>query len=566
VTNFYEPFYRDPLVSGYKGDCLDILPTFPEKSVHCVVTSPPYWGLRLYKGNEARICGGKLNCPHEWKESPPRRPRKEADTKNKESKQATIHGSNYDALAGQFCRLCGAWRGAFGSEPTVELYIAHFLEVMRAVWRVLRDDGICWLNIGDSYASGKGTCYNPGGGADSFHGIRNKKRAGAYPLDRGNRSTLARSGLKPQERCLIPQRLMLALQADGWYIKQEIIWQKENPMPESVHGTYWTKHKVKIMKSERDPNKGNSGHPEGDSLHNLESAAKYEDCPGCPECAPNDGYILKRGSWRPTRSHEQILMLTKTERYYSDGEAVKEAQITPLNDKSNHTFGAKGGKYEQLENIRLYGGRDWEPSSNGRNLRSVWSFPTQGFGSEMCGCCGYIYEPASYRRLEKKEGKRVCKFCEARDWISHFAVFPEKLPRLCIEASTSEAGYCSKCGKPVVRILNKTSSAFNVRIRDSLKGVATEAEGYKATDSERANYEQYGNHPPEGEAQTVGWRPTCSCKAELVPGIVLDPFGGAGTTGRVAKQLGRRSILIDTSEQYCRIMAYQLEHEQPRLI
>jgi DNA modification methylase len=176
-----------------------------DESVQCVVTSPPYWGLRDY------------------------------------------------GVAGQL-----------GLEPTPDAYVANLVAVFQEVRRVLRPDGTVWLNLGDSFASGKGTCYNPGGGKHSLG--QERKAAGAHPLDRGNISTLTAIGLKPKDLVGIPWRVAFALQADGWWLRSDIIWQKPNPMPESVTD-------------------------------------------------------------RPTKAHEYVFLLSKSARYYYDHEAVKEAAV-----------------------------------------------------------------------------------------------------------------------------------------------------------------------------------------------------------------------------------------------
>jgi DNA modification methylase len=103
----------------------------------------------------------------------------------------------YEASLGNTCLRCDAWRGAFGLEPTVEMYVQHTVEVLREIRRVLRPDGVVWWNIGDSYAKG---------------GI----------------------GIKAKNLCLIPDRVRIAAQEDGWYVRSNIIWNKPNPMPESV--------------------------------------------------------------------------------------------------------------------------------------------------------------------------------------------------------------------------------------------------------------------------------------------------------------------------------------------
>jgi DNA modification methylase len=185
-----------------QGDVVEQLRTLPDCSVQCVCTSPPYWGLRDY-GVEGQI----------------------------------------------------------GLEKTPEGYTQKMVDVFREVRRVLRDDGTLWLNLGDSYASGKGTCYNPGGGEESLG--QERKAEGCHPLDRGNKSTLSESGLKPKDLVGIPWRVAFALQSDGWYLRSDIIWSKPNPMPESVTD-------------------------------------------------------------RPTKAHEYVFLLSKKAKYYYDADAVRE--------------------------------------------------------------------------------------------------------------------------------------------------------------------------------------------------------------------------------------------------
>jgi DNA modification methylase len=120
-----------------------------------------------------------------------------------------------------FCRLCGAWRGSLGLEPTPELFVAHLVEIMREVRRVLRDDGTLWLNLGSSYAgSGKGI------GSD--HG------KAVFTDDDITRTNWRLSSFKPKDLVPIPWMAAMALQEDGWYLRCDIIWAKPNPMPESV--------------------------------------------------------------------------------------------------------------------------------------------------------------------------------------------------------------------------------------------------------------------------------------------------------------------------------------------
>lgn len=203
------------------GDSITELAKLPAGSVHCCVTSPPYYGLRDY--GTGRWEGGEAGCAHK----PGNRSRVGKTTLGGGTATAGHQEEGYRGV----CAKCGAVRvdSQIGLEETPEIYIAKLVALFREVWRVLRDDGTLWVNIGDSYASGKGTCKNPGGGAKSY--IQEKER---YPLDRGNIADLRSSGLKPKDMIGIPWMLAFALRADGWYLRSEIIWHKPNPMPESV--------------------------------------------------------------------------------------------------------------------------------------------------------------------------------------------------------------------------------------------------------------------------------------------------------------------------------------------
>lgn len=176
-----------------RGDCRAVLKTLPADSVHCCVTSPPYWGLRSYL--------------------PDGHPEKHLE---------------------------------IGSEPTVHDWVATMVEVFREVRRVLRPDGTCFVNLGDSYATGAGRVgAHPGGGGD---GERARACAPSTPLNR-----MPMAGFKPKDLIGQPWRAAFALQADGWWLRQEIIWSKKNPMPESTRDRFTKAHEhvFLLTKSER---------------------------------------------------------------------------------------------------------------------------------------------------------------------------------------------------------------------------------------------------------------------------------------------------------------------------
>jgi DNA modification methylase len=273
------------------GDCIAGLRKLPDASVHCCVTSPPYWGLRDY-GHDGQI----------------------------------------------------------GLESTPEAYVARMVDVFREVRRVLRDDGTLWLNLGDSYAAARGGTSMPaetlaGGVSGRGDIVAKRGRESGYTPHRDP----AAHGLKHKDLVGIPWRVAFALQADGWWLRQDIIWHKPNPMPESVTD-------------------------------------------------------------RCTKAHEYVFLLTKSERYYYDAEAVSEATmesslarsaagfVTTERDKQTEgvqTGAAKRQRYELREAFVA------KPT---RNRRSVWTITTKPYSG------------------------------------AHFAVMPPDLVEPCIKAGCPEGG------------------------------------------------------------------------------------------------------------------------------
>lgn len=304
----------------YGVPCLESLRDMPDQSVHCVCTSPPYWGLRDYK-TPAQIWGGAMDCDHKWTShlQPAANGiiQKEGMTARTLSASSATRKPKHSA----FCSKCNAWRGHLGLEPTPEMFVANLVTIFREVWRVLRDDGTLWLNLGDSFASGKGTCFNPGGGEGSLGHTtnpgKNRKANGIYPLDRGSKATLAASGLKSKDLVGIPWRVAFALQADGWYLRSDIIWAKPNPMPESVID-------------------------------------------------------------RPTKSHEYIFLLTKNARYFYDSLAIQEPSITK---DTRRTYGSKGAWDLDGRSTKQHPQGKPRKDADGlrRNRRTIWNVATKPF-------------------------------------------------------------------------------------------------------------------------------------------------------------------------------------------
>ena len=200
------------------GDCRKVIDSLPDKHFNTCVTSPPYWGLRDYQTGTWE--GGDPDCPH-------MRTTKIGKTVKTTTGHQAMHDQGNvvgDAIYKSECPKCGAVRKdlQIGLEETPDEYVKSIVNVFKGVWRVLRDDGTVWLNLGDSYC---GTGHK-GEHKDPKH----KEGRNAQGTAINNKI----EGLKQKDLVGIPWRVAFALQADGWYLRQDIIWNKPNPMPESV--------------------------------------------------------------------------------------------------------------------------------------------------------------------------------------------------------------------------------------------------------------------------------------------------------------------------------------------
>jgi site-specific DNA-methyltransferase (adenine-specific) len=511
------------------GHVLDVLASWPAASVHCVVTSPPYWGLRAYSGEQACVWGGDAECEHAWAEvlTPAANGIIEGGM---QGETLLANSATRKPRVSGICSLCGAWRGAYGLEPLHDCgrpkgkmcsvcYVCHTLEILRGIRRVLRPDGVVWWNLGDSYAgSGGAHANNVNPGLSKSFKRFGSGRANGIVDERGqrNRDGIGHvPGLKPGDLCMIPQRVALAAQADGWIVRSEVIWAKKNPMPESVSGWRWQRHRVKVTSGRYDSDEKQAITRTGAGFNQRWEgeegwSAQWQDCPGCGKCADNDGLVLRRGSWRPTTVHEKVLMFAASENYWADGEDVREKHET-LGDKSAHAF-------EKKSNANGMGGQATQGNAHsfhpgGRNLRSVWTLPTVGYPG------------------------------------AHFATFPPALPTRCILAGCPPR-VCAKCGTPWARVMKRVSTG---RPYAAGKSEAKNAAGL------RTAFSGYDDGSICPEFKTLGFRPTCSCGvSEWLPGIVLDPFAGSGTTLQVAQDLGRRWAGIEICEEYEELIRQRL--------
>ena len=431
------------------GDCLQVLAAMQPQSVHCVITSPPYWGLRSYQGDP----------------------------------------------------------GMIGLEPTLEEHIERLVEVFRQVRRVLRSDGTLWLNYGDAYQN--------------------------------------------KQLLMMPARVALALQSDGWQLSSEIVWHKPNPMPESVTKRPTSSHEKLFLFAK-------SGKPTY-WLHEDGRGSRTKPEPDYRWITDEEtGESKRRNKWRGRD-------------YFYDAEAVRTPSngYTKMPDgwdtgpgghgtvhRDGREKGRKADKQRGHDCPHQGFDNDWngrakaEQQTSGANLRNVWRIPVHAYKG------------------------------------AHFATFPPALVEPCIKAGTSAKGVCGACGAPWVRQVER---------------VAGHSKDCPAT--EAAHYERGGTSPPvgtvgrsggsrvEGTTTTLGWHPSCTCHPDelteaisegsdhpnsynmarylaekegwIKPAVVLDPFGGAGTVALVAQRLGRKALCIEISPEYARMAQQRFERDLP---
>ncbi len=232
---------------------------------------------------------------------------------------------------------------------------------------------------------------------------------------------------------------------------------------------------------------------------------------------------------RCTTAHSYVFHFSRSPRYFFDAVAIQEPAAwerwgTQTSPKYDGNGNGKGD---------LIGDRREELAEQGsRHPRSVWTIPTEPNGLAICEVCG-----AYWNREAPQDhcGQQV---------TAHYAAFPRALAARCIKAGTSERGVCAECGAPWVRVVerrkNPTKSATGARMAPIGPNGETDT-----------RYRKHSGTIATPPGETVGWQPSCSCSAATVPATILDPFGGSMTSALVARELGRRSIMVELREAYC---------------
>lgn len=393
----------------YNADCLEGMKQLPPNFIDCCITSPPYWALRDYGVD-----------------------------------------------------------GQLGLEPTFEQYINQLCDIFDEVKRVLKDEGTCWVNLGDTYS---GSCQGASKKTKERieeGKIENLGSAQTYLKKYGHALTQkppsAKTSVPDKSLCMIPFRFAIEMVNRGWILRNTIIWHKPNCMPSSAKDRF-------------------------------------------------------------TVDFEYLFFFTKSNKYWFETQYEPYQQSTFLRAQYGikslkMATGIHGGM--TIENQKKAFKKIREGKKIGRIKRAVWRIPTRPFKG------------------------------------SHFATYPENLVETPIKSGCPEY-ICQKCGTPRTKIYEgKSEQAFNIRIQDVKKGKIKYFDR-KATQKEINEYKDQTHYAGEG-IKFKGYT-DCGCQADFKPGIVLDPFMGAGTTAIVAKRLGRNFVGFELNPKYVEIANKRLSNQ-----
>lgn len=502
-----------------QGHVLETLKRIPDKTIQTVVTSPPYWGLRDYS-TSPQIWGGESGCDHDWNAY--KKPGNTWGTPNKNvpgliHKSMETNTSFVPEKEQAFCSKCGAWLGELGNEPIHDCagwatgercgqcFICHLTEIFMETWRVLRDDGTLWINIGDSYAQS-------GGSGSGDYQKRHKQFGKVISPGTAQKPRTAPPGLKPKDLCGIPWRLAFSLQAEGWYLRSDVTWHK-NALPESVKDRpSQTKEYVFLF---------------------AKSGRYYYDLEAIRE--PYNPVSIERKKYPTSKL---------------GGE--------PGQSKVKGGKGSMGGGV----NTQL------KDNLSGANKTNVWRITNEPANWDYCSTCKTIFIKTErkrikrYKEIDKNGNERTvlkCPVCgDKNGWVGHYATFPCELPSTCIKAGGSTK-VCEVCGDSWERIVEPS--------KDYEKHLGKGFHDH-SSDGDQGRLQKRGASIPSINADyiTIGWKPACSCENKgLESSIVLDPFSGSGRTGLAALRLGMRFIGIELNENYADISRLLIEEDMPLL-
>jgi DNA modification methylase len=442
-----------------------------------------------------------------------------------------------------------------GLEETPAAWIARLVEVFREVRRVLRDDGTLWLNVGDSYSGGGG--YSPGSPSNRARQdalSRGENQDGVFGV-RGEhnynprRGTGTVPGTKPKDLLGMPWQLALALRDDGWYLRCEVIWPKQSPMPESCRDRPTRAHEQIFLLTKsgeatfwthRD-GAGTRARPEPDYrwVHKRTNEEVASD--------PGD-----KANWRRVN-------LWGGHAYFYDQEAERVPNTTGTLERFGSNPRRSAGYTDYFTQRDDRGDRVLQigdhVSLNGRNLWSYWPDLRQTPEELLADLLAYLQREGQLDDvLSDVWGDLAPSVFKG----AHFATFPMSLPERCFRLGTSAVGCCPRCGAPHRRVVERSKYqpevvAAGVRDVDDSRGDKTR----------KLSGKEYNE---QVRVLSSTWQPTCACPAaDPIPCLTLDPFAGSGTAGVAARNLGRRFLGIELNPSYAAMARRRIGSATPLL-
>lgn len=525
----------------YCGNAIDILRRFPNESIDCVVTSPPqlYFQLRKYN-TDPTIWGGNEKCSHQWNNVSQVLKHKAGETNPRKEKWFKDKGAA-DDKGSAYCSLCNAWRGDLGLEPSVDEFILHLQIIFAEVYRVLKKTGSCYTVIADTYSGS-----NCGTGDTTS---TNKNKPESYKQKYQGQKA-GKTNYPDKSLLMVPEKFtIMMIEKLGFIARNSLIWKKNNVMPSSCKDRftndyefiyffvksnetqYWVNEKTLEVVSKQPL--GIKGEEGKDWNWNI--------CLRCnlPTQGPNTAEKQKE-YYKNNNPHGLIRLKTKIPEEIAETMASPRARYHRISTKKDCKRCEGTGKIKKSN----WRGKDYffeQQFEKYTHLLDRWggcytdgNVPNSKFLKENTDAAQLTQRPRNFRPNEQGRNKRAVWSVNTQGFsakslgfkdVDHFAIFAPNLIITPIKASCPSK-ICVKCGLPQEKILKKIGTP----IYDSEGGIAK-----------------------------------CNCGAEFRPGIVLDIFMGSGTTGVVAKKMGRDFIGIDISKDYCKIARTRINDIPPTL-
>ena len=500
------------------------------ESVHCCITSPPYWGLRSYGVD-----------------------------------------------------------GAYGLEPTLDEYIKRMVEVFREVRRVLRKDGTLWLNLGDAYAANRSYQVT-----DNKHiavgnesamvvtsGLKPKDLIGlpwrvAFALQDDGADVRALEAIDRVHDALldeyedepIPNKVLGVLdrlqseyaeaKRESWWLRSAIIWAKPNPMPESVRDRPTSSYEYVFLLTR-------SGQP----LYWLHRDGKGSRVKPPPDYryingATGEETVDPPIGWKGPDSDWHRVNLWRGRDYFYDADAIREplAESSIARIPQASFWDQEGGPKDHSNGVNPNrSARQSLENLARRSMGSQKADKQRGHGRRHAGFNDRWDSMSKEEQQATGANKRDVWAIAIQPYKGdHYATYPEALCETPILAGTSEHGVCGECGAPWARVVERPWVPHDAARQ---YGSANGQRLGKARDSLRARGEEHDN--PFAGTVSTGWSPTCDHDAEVIPATVLDPFVGSGTTGVVALRHGRSFVGIELNPKYVEIARRRIIQDAPLL-